>query len=117
MNELLRRAMRNAPAAAQRVKIGDHTRLLSEALPLTLGQISYILGGEPAFGEHLRSALTDGAWFTNEFAAVIDQFAEARNPAAHGEAVDRATVVAWRNRLLGVGSDCVIGRLALVAPR
>jgi len=117
VNELLRRVMRHAPAAAQRVKIGDHTRILSEALPLTLGQLSYILGGEPAFGEYLRSALTDGAWFTNEFAAVIDRFAEARNPAAHGAAVDRATVVLWRNRLLGVGSDCVIGRLALVAPR
>jgi hypothetical protein len=117
VNELLRRAMRNAPAAAQRVKIGDHTRILSEALPLALGQLGYILGGELALGEHLRATLADGGWFTNEFAAVIDQFAEARNPSAHGEAVDRATVVAWRNRLLGVGSDCVIGRLALVAPK
>ena len=117
VNQLLRRAMRNAPPAAQRVKIGDHTRLLSDALPLTLGQLSYILGGEPALGDYLRTTLADGAWFTGAFAAIIDEFASVRNPAAHGETVDRATVVMWRNRLLGVGCDCVIGRLALVVQR
>ena len=109
--------MRNAPPAAQRVKIGDHTRILSETLPLTLGQLGYILGGELALGDHLRATLSDGTWLTGAGAAIIDQFAAARNPAAHGEALDRATVVTWRNRLLGVGCDCVIGRLALIAPR
>ena len=117
VNELLRRAMRNAPPTAQRVKIGDHTRILSETLPLTLGQLGYILGGELALGDHLRATLSDGMWLTGAGAAIIDQFAAARNPAAHGGALDRATVVTWRNRLLGVGCDCVIGRLALIAPR
>lgn len=114
VNELLRRVMHDAPDAARRVKLGDTTRLLPGALPLTLGQIGYALGGEPALGEYLRKALHLGAWFTSDFAAFADGFAEARNPAAHGETVLRETVVQWRNRLLGVGAEGIVGKLAAV---
>lgn len=117
VNELLRRAMRNAPDSARRVKIGDTTRMLPEALPLTLRQLSYALGGEPAFGDYLRNALEHGAFFTGEFAVILDNFADARNPAAHGGIVDRAEVVRWRDRLLGVGSESVMTRLAAVGLR
>lgn len=112
VNELLRRAMRNAPDAARRVKINDATRVLPEALPLTLGQISYALGGEPVFGVYLREVLENGAYFTGEFAVILDAFAEARNSAAHGSAIDRAVVIQWRDRLLGVGTDSVMTKLA-----
>jgi hypothetical protein len=114
VNELLRRVMHDAPDAARRVKLGDTTRLLPAALPLTLGQIGYALGGEPALGEYLRKALQLGAWFTSDFAAFADGFAEARNPAAHGDTVLRETVVQWRNRLLGVGAEGIVGKLAAV---
>ena len=116
-NELLRRAMRSAPEAARRVKVGDATRMLPDALPLTLGQIAYVLGGEPALGEHLRRVLEHGAFFTGEFAVVLDAFAQARNPAAHGDTISRDKVVQWRDRLLGVGADSVIRRLAEVRVR
>lgn len=116
-NELLRRAMRTAPDAARRVKVGDTTRLLPDALPLTLGQIAYALGGEPALGDFLRRVLDHGAFFTGEFAVVLDELALARNPAAHGETVPRDVVTHWRNRLLGVGADSVIRRLADVRVR
>jgi len=76
------------------------------------------LGGEPEFGEHLRRSLTDGAWLTGDFAVVLDGFAqEARNDAAHGVPVDRAVVQRWRDRLLGVGCDGVLCRLARVKRR
>jgi hypothetical protein len=117
VNELLRRTMRTAPADARRIKIGDSTRLLPDALPLTLGQLAYTLGGERAFGDYLRSALRDGAWFTGEFAAFIDEFATVRNSAAHGAAVGREEVGRWRGRMLGVGGESVVGRLALVGLR
>ncbi len=52
VNEILRRAMRAAPDAARRVKVGDATRVLPDALPLTLGQLAYALGGEPDLGDH-----------------------------------------------------------------
>ena len=114
VNELLRAVMRNAPDAARRVKIKDATRLLPEALPLTLGQIGFALGGEIDLGTYLRRVVENGAWFTGAFPAIIDEFAVARNPAAHGEWVERETVIGWRNRMLGVGVDSVIGRLAAV---
>jgi len=114
-NLILREAMRGAPDAARRVKILDATRLLPDALPLTLGQIAHALGGERALGEHLRAVLEHGAWFTNEFAAFADGFAQVRNPSAHGSSVvPRETVVHWRDQLLGVGCESVLGKLALV---
>lgn len=117
-NALIRSVMRGAPDAARRVKLADATAELPECLPLTLGQLSRVLGGEPAFGDHLRRTLSDGAWFTGEFAVTIDGFAgEARNPAAHGEPVARVTVLRWRDRLLGVGCEGVVARLARVGRR
>lgn len=92
VNELLRVAMRGAPDVARRVKLKDATRLL-------------------------RKVLENGAWLTGDFATVIDAFADARNPAAHGSALDRETVVMWRNRLLGVGAESVVGKLATVRMR
>ena len=117
VNELLRTAMRGAPDAARRVKVGDATRLLPDALPLTLRQLAYVLGGEAELGDHLRRVLEHGAFFTGEFPVVLDAFADARNPAAHGDTIDREVVMHWRNRLLGVGSDSVMTRLAGVRPR
>ena len=117
VNQVLRVAMRGAPDAARRVKVGDATRFLPNALPLTLGQIAYVLGGEPDLGVHLRRVLEQGAFFTGEFAAFIDAFADARNPAAHGDNVDRATAITWRDQLLGVGSAGFIARLAAVRAR
>lgn len=117
VNELLRAVMRNAPDAARRVKIKDATQLLPEALPLTLGQIGFALGGEIDLGTYLRRVLENGAWFTGAFPAIVDEFAAARNPAAHGEWVERETVIGWRNQMLGVGSESVIGRLAAVRAR
>jgi hypothetical protein len=117
-NAIIRDAMRGAPDAARRVKLAEATALLPDALPLTLGQLARALGGEPELGDHLRRVLSDGAWFTGEFAVTIDGFAaEARNPAAHGETVPRADVQRWRDRLLGVGGESVMCRLAKVHRR
>lgn len=89
--------------------------MLPDCQPLTLGQLARRLGGEPELGDHLRRVLGDGAWFTQEFAVIIDGFAdEARNPAAHGEPVAREVVLRWRNRLLGVGGESIVTRLARV---
>jgi len=71
-HELLRRALAESPAVEQRAKLGDHTRLLPEALTLSLGQLGFVQGGERAFGDHLRRALHDGAWFTSDFPAFVD---------------------------------------------
>lgn len=117
-NAILRAAMRTAPDAARWVKVEQHTARLPEALPLSLGPLARILGGERDLGDHLRQVLSDGAWFTNELAVILDRFAiEARNPASHGDVVARETIIRWRNRLLGVGGESVIGRVARVQRR
>lgn len=116
-NRILRDAMRSAPEAARRVKLHDATRVLPDALPLALGEIGFALGGEPELGKHLRSVLENGAWFTAEFAAIVDEFAFARNQSAHGGTITRESVMYWRDRLLGVGGESVIGKLATVRLR
>ena len=114
-NGLLARALRTAPPAARRVKLGDRTELLPDALPLTLRQLAIALGGEKDMGDHLRRILSGGAWLTNEFAVALDAVAvEARNPAAHGELLPRDVVIRWRDRMLGVGCESLLTQLARV---
>jgi len=51
-------------------------------------------------------------------AVIFDGFASgARNPSAHADTVSHETILRWRNRLLGVGSEGVMGRLAKVRRR
>ncbi len=73
-----RKAMHGAPEAARRVKLDDRTDRLPDALPLSIGKLGRALGGERELGEQLRKTLDNGAWFTNEFAAIIDAFAHDR---------------------------------------
>jgi hypothetical protein len=115
INALVKSAMVSASAPARRIKIESSTVILPDALPLTLRQLSFALGGETAFGDHLRQTLTDGGWLTADFAAILEGFAvEARNPAAHGECVSREIIFRWRDRLLGVGTESILTRLAKV---
>ena len=49
---------------------------------------------------------------------ILNRFTiEARDPASHGDMVACETIIRWRNRLLGVGGECVIGRVAQVQRR
>lgn len=112
VNRLLATSLAGAPLAARQVNVDGHTREIPEVLPLTLGTLGRVLGGERELQKTLEAVLNDGAWCTYELAAVLDEFARLRNAASHGERVSRAEVVQWRNRLLGVGCESVIGRLA-----
>ncbi len=115
LNRLLRDAMRDAPDAARLVKIEHRTARLPDALPLTLRQLAFALGGERELAAYLCATLHEGAWLTVQCAAILDQFAEqARNPASHGESVPRDVVLHWRNQLLGVGCEGALVRLAKV---
>jgi hypothetical protein len=118
LNRLLREAVRGASDPARLVNVDGRTQRLPEALPLTLGQLARTVGGERTLGAWLRQVLDDGAWLTNECAVALDAFAsEARNRAAHGETVPREVVLRWRDRLLGVGCEGLLVRLATVRRR
>jgi len=47
---LLRAALKSAPDAARRAKVGDRTVILPDALPLTLRQLPFTLGGKASAG-------------------------------------------------------------------
>jgi hypothetical protein len=73
------------------------------------------LAHEQPRAKHLASVLKDGAWLVHDCATAVEGFArEARNPAAHGDAVSRDVVIRWRDQLLGVGCEGVLPRLARV---
>jgi hypothetical protein len=114
-NQILHVAVRDAPDVARRVKLEDRTGMLPDDLPLSLGQLAHILGGERVLGDHLCRVLIDGAWFSGELPVILDGFTkEARNPAAHGAPLARSIIQRWRDRLLGVGCEGVVTRLARV---
>lgn len=114
-NQILHAALRDAPEPARRVKLEHRTGILPDDLPLTLGRLAHILGGERTLGDHLCRVLNDGSWFTGELPVILEAFADqARNPAAHGESLSRSIIQHWRDRLLGVGGESVLGRLARV---
>jgi hypothetical protein len=97
------------------VLVDGASRLLPDALPLTLSPLVAGLSDDHQRAQHLTKVFKDGAWLVFEAAAAIAGFAhEARNPAAHGDTVPRAVVLRWRNQLLGVGCDGVLPRLARI---
>ncbi len=112
---LLRTAMSDAPEPSRYVTIHGVSSRLPDALPLTLQPLVDALGGDKERAQHLCTVLTDGRWLVEECAIALDGFVrEARNPAAHGDLVPREVVIRWRNRLLGVGCDGLLARLARV---
>ncbi|MDB4909071.1 MAG: hypothetical protein JWO05_3855 [Gemmatimonadetes bacterium] len=110
---VLRAAVPMLSAEERRVKIEDRTVDLAE-YRLMLGQLVYALGGEPKLGEGLRRVLKNGAWFTNQFPAIVDEFREVRNEGTHAKRVERAEATRWRNRLMGIGGEGVFQGLATV---
>jgi len=97
------------------VTVQGISMLLPDALPLTLTPLVQALAGEKLRAEHLSTVLRDGPWLVRECATAIDGFArEARNPAAHGDIVARDVVIRWRDRLLGVGCEGLLPRLARI---
>ena len=79
---------------------------------LTLGQLARVLGGEGELRQALTDRMSDGGWFTGSFAVTIDGLRDIRNAGAHEARIDRATAVQWRDRLVGVGEEGVLPKLA-----
>jgi hypothetical protein len=62
--------------------------------------------------EYLGRALRDGRWLAESLGPVLADFARYRNPAAHEAVAGRAFVSRWRQRILGIGCEGVLARLA-----
>lgn len=103
VNTLLRTACRSLSEKERQANIDGRTVDLAEFRPLTIGQLTAVIGGERALNEALRVSLENGAWFTSSLPAILDEFRQLRNDATHQSRVDRATAIHWRDRMLGVG--------------
>jgi hypothetical protein len=102
-NAILRRAVASAPDTLRRYTVEGNQIYLGDESSLTLGQLARVVGGERQLGDFLRTKLSHGAWFTGQLPAILETLARARNPAAHGELVDRDHIMQLRNQLIGVG--------------
>ena len=114
---ILRAAMRDASEPVRHMNRDGRSVRLPDALPLTLAPLVTALSADRDRIEHLAKVLHDGGWLATTFAAALDQFVEqARNPSSHGGSgiVSRDVVIAWRNRLLGVGCEGLLVRLAAI---
>lgn len=112
VNLVLRAAMASAPDTIRYVNVDGRSLDLGRQGPLTLGQLSRVIGADEARNRHLKQRLREGEWFTASLPPILDELAALRNPAAHGAAIERAAAVALRNRLIGVGH---IGQLLQLA--
>ncbi|MEJ7811442.1 MAG: hypothetical protein WKG32_13605 [Gemmatimonadaceae bacterium] len=113
-NAALRRGLAKAKPAARLANIDGRTVDVRDARALTLGQLARAIGGERALNAALSGGLEHGGWFAGQLPAILDAFAQVRNPATHEARLDRRTATQWRDRLLGVGCQGVLVELALV---
>src|SRR6185437_3409509 len=117
-NATLRRVLTHVPSRQRLAKVDDRTVDLLSHHPLSLGQLAHVLAGEAGLVGALGGVLLNGAWFTGQLPAILDAFAQVRNPAAHGaRRIDRPVATMWRDRLLGVGCEGVLVSLANVRLR
>jgi hypothetical protein len=104
-NALLRRAAAKLPPRIRQANLRGETIDLASCRSLTLGELARVIGGERELNEGLGRALDNSRWFRESLPAVLDALADARNPAAHSQSVDRETASRWRNQLVGVGCE------------
>jgi hypothetical protein len=116
-NVVLRRGLARAPAQARLVRLETGTVDALTRGGLSLRQLARVMTGERALAAALTTALVESRWFLTQLPAILDAFADVRNPAAHGSRIDRADATEWRDRILGVGCEGVLVQLAKVRVR
>lgn len=115
VNHLLQASMRAAPDQIRFANVEGTSVDLGRQGPLSLGQLARVIGEDEERNRHLKHKL--GGWFAASLPAVLAELAELRNAAAHGGLLERESVVALRNGLIGVGSPGQLLQLAQVKPR
>ena len=110
VNQLLQAGLRGAHEHIRFANVEGKSLDLGRQGPISLGQLARVIGEDQERNQYLRQKL--GEWFTASLPAILNELTELRNPAAHGGALDRAAVIALRNRLIGVGA---LGQLLQLA--
>jgi len=71
-----------------------------------------ILGSSKQMVEFLGRTLRDGRCLAESLGLVLADFARYRNPAVHESVAGRADAVRWRQRILGIGCEGALARMA-----
>ena len=114
---VLRQAMPKLPRAMRLMNIDGQTVDLAERRALSLQQVVQALAGERGRRDAIAAAVEHGAWFTDIFPVVLEEFRKLRNEGTHEARVDRRAAALWRDQLLGVGCTGHLVELARVKPR
>lgn len=113
-NSVLRRALPKLSKLARLANLDGRSVDLSEHRSLTLGELAHVLSQEQSLSEGLGALLRPSRWFVESLPPIIKAFKDVRNPGAHVSVIDRATATRWRERLIGVGCEGDLVKLAAV---
>ena len=114
---LIRQALATAPEAERTVLIDGRTIYLTRGTPLALGMLGRVLSKNETIRNALKPRLIGGDWLLTSGGAVLQTFANHRNPAAHSQVVSRDEARRLRNQLLGIGGQGDLVQLAGTRPR
>lgn len=115
-NRRLREGLSRSAASARLANVDGETVDVTTR-SLTLGQLVKALTGEHQLRTALAQRLTHASWFSGELPVILDGFREIRNEGTHAARIDRAEAQQWRDRMVGVGCEGVLVRLAGVRVR
>lgn len=115
-NRRLREGLTRSAPGARLANIDGETVDVT-ARSLTLGQLVTVITGEPELRAALANRLTHAGWFSGDFAVILDGFRDVRNRGTHAAPIDRALAQQWRDRMMGVGCEGILVKLAGVRKR
>lgn len=111
-NIILRRALRDAPAAERRVNVEGRSVDLASGELLSLGVLARLIGEDEQLNRTLKRRLVaHGEWFTASLPPVLKELSQLRNPAAHSQAISAESALRWRDRILGIGQLGLLAEL------
>lgn len=109
----LRRLLARAPTRLKCVRVNGETVDITRR-HLSLGEIPHALR-DPSVRQWVAEKGGNAVWFANVFPAVAEELAHARNDAAHEKWVGIDRALPFRNRVLGIGCEGDLVKLAMAA--
>ena len=109
--------MAHRPPAEREIQDRDGALDLGRSVPRqTIGSIRHLLAHRPEVKRGIEEAFParDATWLTGTLPAELEPLLELRNPAAHDERITRERIASWRQRILGIGCEGLLVRIARI---